>query len=102
MFVLNGEPFVPIGLLALTEPPGPAPTIPVLHDMPLFEPGCPVPVVVNGWGFSANTAPADGSRRQVAKLRVVMMRFMSEALSRLQIGGFCSVRNVKVLGRYGA
>jgi hypothetical protein len=32
--VLNGEP------LALTEPPGPGPTLPVLHDMPWIEPGC--------------------------------------------------------------
>src|SRR5689334_22402303 len=100
---LNAEPFVPIGLVALTEPPGPGPTAPVLHDMPLFEPGCPVPLIVDGWGSAASATLAEASRRQVIMLRDVTMRFMSKPFLKaiLHIGGCFGVRSVRAWASTG-
>jgi hypothetical protein len=51
--------------------------------MPLFEPGCPVPLVVDGWGLAASTTPAEGSSRQAPIVREAMTCFISALLFKM-------------------
>jgi len=68
--VLNGEP------LALTDPPGPGPTLPVLQEMPWFEPGCPG-MPVTRWGFAARAA--EEIMRQALTAMGAMRYFTSDS-----------------------